>query len=313
MKITNPSSFEKTRKFLFCFLLTIMYCWITPAMSQIKKADPKTPLPPPVSNEVFQTIAQFYEYDRNLPLEAKIVNKEKYQDTNKEKIVFNGANNNPVPSYLIIPNNNNEKIHPVILLADGLFGSKDRWLPDDGWQLGGLVIKALLEKGFAVMACDAAYHGERSYENGFAPPSYKYPNLLRQMFIQTVIDYRRAIDYLYTRTEIDTTRIGMLGLSMGGSITFTLSSFDPRIKSSIAGLSPSPSASAPFATHVRTNSFLMFMGNKDTYWYSMEEARQVFDMIPIKNKEFVEYNTGHEPPKEYVSMTADWFVKNLKP
>ena len=295
-----------------------MYCWIIPVTAQIKKADLKTPLPPPVSNEVFQAIAQFYEYDRNLPLDAKIVSNAKYQDTNKEKIVFNGANNNPVPSYLIIPKNN-EKVHPVVLIADGIYGSKERWVQDDGWPMGGLVTKALLEKGFAVMVCDAVYHGERSYENGFTIPSFKYPYLLRQMIIQTAIDYRRAIDYLYTRTEIDTTRIGMLGLSMGGLITFELTSIDSRIKSAIAGLTPiikekehQPDALTTFANHVNCNSFVMFMGNKDN-WYSMKEARQVFDMIPIKNKEFVEYNTGHDVTKEYVSMTANWFVKNLKP
>ncbi len=299
-----------------------MNCWITPAITQIKKADPKTPLPPPVSNEVFQAIAQFYEYDRNMPLEAKIVNKEKYQDTNKEKIVFNGANNNPVPSYLVIPNNA-EKVHPVIVLLDGGYGSKDRMFQDDGWPLGGLVIKALLENGFAIMTCDFVGHGERSYQYGFATNSMglQYPYLMNQLLIQTAIDHRRAIDYLFTRSEIDTTRIGILGLSSPGAITLVLTSIDPRIKSAIVGLIPisilkekqfQPWIPSTFASRVKCNSFLMFMGNKD-FAYTMKEARQVFDMIPIKNKEFVEYNTGHDVSKEYVGMTANWFVKNLKP
>jgi hypothetical protein len=36
-------------------------------------------------------------------------------------------------------------------------------------------------------------------------------------------------------------------------------------------------------------------------------------MIPIRNKEFVEYNTGHDVTLEYVTMVTDWFDKNLKP
>jgi predicted esterase len=56
----------------------------------------------------------------------------------------------------------------------------------------------------------------------------------------------------------------------------------------------------------------MFMGNKDSF-YSIKEARQLYEMIPIKNKEFVEYNTGHELTAEYVTLVANWFVKNLKP
>ena len=54
----------------------------------------------------------------------------------------------------------------------------------------------------------------------------------------------------------------------------------------------------------------MFMGNKDN-WYSMEEARHLYDLIPITQKEFVEYDAGHEPPAEYVEKVTNWFVKYL--
>jgi cephalosporin-C deacetylase-like acetyl esterase len=302
-------------------ILTIVYCLtaLNPGIAQVKKADARAAIPV-VSQEVYQTFTQFYEYDHNIPMETRIVSKEGFQGADKEKIVFTGVNNSQVPALLFIPKDG-AATHPVVLVADAMDGFKERWVQDDSWPLGGLVTKSLLKSGFAVMICDAVYHGERTSDNGFAPPPwpYQYPYSGRQMMIQTAIEYRRAIDYLSTRTDIDNSRIGMLGLSMGGMITFALTSIDSRIKSAIAGLTPilkesefQSFAPSTFASHINTTSFLMFMGNKDEF-YTMKEAHQLYDMIPINNKEFVEYNTGHDVTYEYVTLVTDWFDKNLKP
>jgi dienelactone hydrolase len=319
MEATNNTNYILTTKILSLIFLSIIF-FSTPrvAVAQVKRADTQMPMKV-VSKEVYQAIAQFYEYDRNIPLDARIVSKQDYSGSSMERIVFTGVNYSKVPSFLLIPKDGKDK-HPLVLIVDGYSGTKERWLQDDSWPLGGLVTKSLLRNGFAVMICDAAYHGDRNYENGFAglPWFKENPYAARQMTMQTAMDYRRAMDYLATRTDIDDSRIGMMGLSMGGMIAFQLTSFDSRIKSAVAGLtaifkedefqSYTPST---FAGHIQCNSFLMFMGNKD-WVYSMQEARQLYEMIPIKNKEFVEYNTGHELTVEYVTLVTDWFVKNLK-
>jgi cephalosporin-C deacetylase-like acetyl esterase len=211
--------------------------------------------------------------------------------------------------------------HPVVMIVDGYGGAKNWWVDDESFSLGGLVTKALLKSGFAVMICDAVYHGERSSENGFASllGPWKYPYSFRHVCIQTAVEYRRAMDYLTTRADIDTSRIGMMGISMGGLITFALSSIDSRIKSAVAGITPplkeyafQPIAPSTFASRIKTNSFLMFIGNKDEL-YTIKEARQLYDMVSVKKKDFIEYNSGHYVTKEYAGMVADWFSKNLKP
>ncbi|WP_170309883.1 alpha/beta hydrolase [Seonamhaeicola maritimus] len=272
---------------------------------------------PVVSDEIYRSIVQFYDYDSDIPLDAGIVGSQKLPYGTREKIIFTGVNYSRVPSYLVIPKNGASS-HPVVLIVDGIFGSKERWFDDMSWPKGGQVTKALLSNGFAVMILDAVYHGERSAENDYEGPSLKYPIAARNMIMQTTCEYRRAIDYLSTRKEIDSTRIGMLGLSMGGLITFQMTSVDSRIKTAIAGVTPQlrnpkyqPIESATFASRVQCNSFLMFMGNKDS-WYTMKEAYQLFELIPIQKKEFVEYDTGHKPPVEYIEKVTDWFVKNLK-
>lgn len=318
--IANLFSSIRSVKLLLGILI-IVYCLAnySPVVAQVKKGDPNTPLPS-VSNEVYQTIAQFYEYDRNIPLNARIISTDEFQGSIREKIVFTGVNNSKVPAYLIIPKNETET-HPIVFLVDGIYGSKERWLDDNSWPKGGLVTKALLRSGFAIMALDAVFHGERSYENNYFPPPwpYQYPHKARHMIISTATEYRRAMDYLSTREDVDTNRIGMLGLSMGGLITFELTSLDPRIKSAIAGLTPiwkepefQPVMPYTFASRLQCNSFLMFVGNKDRV-YTMKDAHQLYDLIPITQKDFIEYETGHQPPFEYAEEITDWFVKFLKP
>lgn len=306
-------------KFLFpLFLILIFLVTFSNLNSQVKNSGSNEPVSFS-SDEVYKTIANFFNYDRNIPLNAIVVSSNEFNGSKKEKIVFTGVDNSKVPSYLITPMAGDHP-HPVVLLVDGIYGSKDRWLDDNSWPIGGKVTKELLKNGFAVMALDAVYHGERSYENGFAPPPwpFDYPILARDMFIHTAIEYRRAIDFLGTRNDIDTSRIGILGLSMGGIITFELTGIDPRIKSAVAGLAPlwkeaEFQAIVPqtFARHVKCNSFLMFMGSQDGL-YTMEDAHRVFNVIPVENKEFVEYDVGHEPPEEYVGKVSEWFKNFLK-
>ena len=302
------------------FLLMVVYSWISPthSVAQVEKVDagPNLQL---VNDETYNGIVQFYEYDRNIPLDARIVGKQELPEGNREKVIFTGINHSQVPAYLVIPKSSSDK-YPVVLLVDGIYGSKERWFEDESWPRGGLITKGLLKVGFAVMVLDAVYHGERSAENKYLPPPWPwtYPYSARHMIIQTAMEYRRAIDYLATRPEIDSNQIGILGLSMGGLITFELAAVESRIKSAVAGVTPAfrepefqSMSPITFAGHIRSNSFLMLMGNQDRY-YSMEEARQLYALISIAQKELVEYDGGHRPPIEYIAKVTEWFVKNLR-
>ena len=306
----------KKSTFLNLFLFaSYFFLFSNASFGQIRNESSKNNLPS-VSNEAYKAIAQFYDYD-DLPLEASVINKKKFPFGKREKIVFTGVNNSRVPAYLCLPENGASS-YPVVLIIDGIYGSKERWFEDQSWPKGALVIKALLDKGFAIMILDAVYHGERSAENDYRGPSFKYPNTARDMIIQTAIEYRRSMDYLSTRKDIDTTQIGVLGLSMGGLITFQLASIDSRIKTAIAGLTPlikepkfEPVLATTFASHISCDSFLMFMGNMDR-WYTIEEARQLYGLIPISNKKFIEYNVGHDLPDQYIEKVTQWFEKYLK-
>jgi len=53
---------------------------------------------------------------------------------------------------------------------------------------------------------------------------------------ESVIDARRAIDWIETRPELDATRIGVFGVSMGGIRAAILAPADARVRAAVVGL-----------------------------------------------------------------------------
>jgi hypothetical protein len=53
---------------------------------------------------------------------------------------------------------------------------------------------------------------------------------------QSLLDYRRVIDWVFTRKEYDPSKLGALGTSLGSIKASMLMSVDPRIKAAVCGL-----------------------------------------------------------------------------
>jgi dienelactone hydrolase len=84
-------------------------------------------------------------------------------------------------------------------------------------------------------ALDAQLHGERSIHNDylpFGPMVYdkKWFFRIRDGVTETLGDYFRAVDYLKSRAEVDVTRIGVAGHSMGGMIALLFAALSPNVK-----------------------------------------------------------------------------------
>lgn len=158
-----------------------------------------------------------YDYDRNLPLN---VDERLIADTGTYrlyKVYFDSVNYVRVPALLMIPKTVDRA--PCIVFLHGYGGSKEDALA---------VADIAAAEGYAFISIDAVYHGERRVE-GRALYSTDINDTIRG-FIQTVLDLRRAVDYLETRSEIDRDRIGYIGGSMGGIIGAIFIGVEPRIK-----------------------------------------------------------------------------------
>lgn len=278
----------------------------------------------PVGEEAFQAILSFFDYDTTIPLEARIVEKKDEEESTGEKFVFRGVRGFMVPGYLEMPKNS-ESPFPLVLLANGWSGSKESWYEDDNYISGGNARKALLAEGYAILALDAQAHGDRIAKNDYAlpnnhivdgTPTHRNYFTLAEIIVQTARDYRRALDYVGSRAEIDPVRIGMLGYSMGGDHTFLLTAVEARVKVSVACVTPSwkekysPIFPANYFRGIRDRPFLMLMGREDSMC-PVPEAEEMLELIPNEKKNLIFLESGHRLPVDYVEDAMSWFRKYL--
>lgn len=278
-----------------------------------------------LGSEAAQALMRVYDYDATIPLEARIVEKQERDGLTREKIVFRGVQGFLVPGYLQYPTER-ETPSPCVLLLHGWSGSKDHWWKDDGYISGGNVRRGLMEEGFAILALDALCHGDRIAQNDFAPVNHyraeddtnprKGYFTQEDIYIQTTRDYRRAIDFLEMRADIDSDRIGMLGYSMGGTQTYLLTGVEPRVKVSVAVAAPaerskfSPIAPQNFVQGIGERPFLTIMGTADTMC-PVPHARGRFSLIDnsISDQRF--FDGGHRLSADWVPGAIAWIVDHL--
>jgi dienelactone hydrolase len=96
------------------------------------------------------------------------------------------------------------------------------------------LLRVMADRGFIAMAIDARHHGERARGDSIS----EYTAALLQAYrtgrghpymYDTVWDTMRAVDYLSSRPDVDATRIGLLGISKGGTETSLTAAVDPRV------------------------------------------------------------------------------------
>jgi dienelactone hydrolase len=279
-----------------------------------------------LDDEGARAVAQAYQYERTIPLEARVVEKVKKDGPTREKIVFRGVQGFLVPGYLQFPAGNAGP-HPCVLLLHGWSGSKENWWQDGGYISGGNARQALLAAGFAVLALDAQCHGDRISQNDFAPVNhYVDPSAGEgqrkgyfsqvDIYVQTTRDYRRAIDFLESRPEIDKTRIGVLGYSMGGTQTYLLSGVEPRIQAAVAVAAPAEKSKwsliAPqnFIGGIGARPFLEIIGRTDDLCpLEHAQARWAFFHDGPKNQVLID--AGHKLPPSWVPQAVEWLKRYL--
>ena len=147
---------------------------------------------------------------------------------------------------------------------------------------------------------------------------HDWSNRYREMIVQSVIDYRLLVDILTPRPDIDTSRVGALGYSLGGMMTFVLTGIDPRIKVAVTCSSPpfqrNPlrAAVAPqnFAPAISGRPFLMLAGSRDGS-DMVTQATALLGMITSDAKELRFFDSDHQLPRAYANTAIQWFVRHL--
>ncbi len=276
-----------------------------------------------------------YDYDNSKP---PVVEQSFYSedgDMTVYKLMVHSTNQELVPTLLSIPKKKGGPF-PVIILLHGYGGDKE-----GAMEVAG----PLAQHGYAAAAIDAQYHGERQREgkNMYSADTNETINA----FVQTIVDVRRLIDHLETRTDLDGSRIGLAGGSMGGllgaiavgvekridvpvlivaggnmQILVGQSQLDQvqRIRAELERTGRTVGQAAMelecidpinFVDRISPRPLLMINGLKD-------------DIVPTASnralyakakepKKIIWYNTGHDVPMDKAARNAlFWFEKHLK-
>jgi len=309
-------------------LMSLIFLFSTLSFSTSLNAEEQKSALPQIGTEAYQLLTKIFEYDNTIPLEVRTVEVKEIDGLPREKIVFRSSQGFLCPGYLQLPTTG-EAPYPCVLLLHGWSGSKESWYQDGGYISGGNIRKALLERGYATFIMDAQCHGDRIALNDYAPVNhYKDKSLpkgqrrkgyftQREIYTQTVVDYRRAIDYLETRNEINTDQIGLIGYSMGGNQSFMLTAVEPRIKATVA--CATPSETEPFTLYAPQNyihgignrPFFMVTGNNDTMC-PMPHAEELFMLIPSPTKQLKFYGGSHKLTPDFVPHAVAWIVEHIQ-
>lgn len=164
----------------------------------------------------------------------------------------------------------------------------------------------LVEQGYIVLTFDAAYQGESEGE----------PHGLEDPF-QRAEDFRNAVSYLTTREEVDSERIGVLGIcGSGGYVPFAAQT-DHRMKA-VATVSavdlaryfrePDPEAFQEMVKQAGALRSEEAVGFPAKLVSALPEPEEVDDSTPQTVREFVDYYKT--PRGQHPRSTNKWVARS---
>lgn len=284
------------------------------------------------------------------PLNARITGIIRRETFIVEKVLFESHPGFYVTACFFIPGKR-QKPGPVIIYCSGhgeiAFRGKE-YQPR---------IFDLVNKGFMVFAIDPVGQGERlqyvnpeTNKSNIGGPTLEHSYAGAQCLLagHSLTDYFvwdgvRAVDYLLTRKEVDPARIGITGMSGGGTQSSMIAAYDDRIYAAaiecyitsfgrlLESIGPQDAEQNPWHAikkgfdhadllHLRapkpalivttTNDFFSIQGARESF----EEAKKSYEIFGQPgNIEITEDMGPHGPTKLNSDAICRFFMKHLKP
>jgi dienelactone hydrolase len=181
------------------------------------------------------------------PLNAEVLETKEFATHTREKIVFDTRRNLSALGYLLIPKGGARSLPAVVCFSGHGRGLADiLGMADDGTQRAERGVPyakeyalQCVEHGYVTFAVEQLAFGTRRddaaraagpAENSCRPAACAALLLGQTMAGWRVWDAMRAIDYLGTRPEVDSSRIATLGASGGGTTSLLTGAVDQRVK-----------------------------------------------------------------------------------
>jgi dienelactone hydrolase len=196
------------------------------------------------------------------PLTVKIIETRKLRHYTLTRLTYEGAEGDRVPAWLLVPHSKppEGKWPAVLCLHQTIAIGKDE--PAGLGKNADLAYAHhLAERGYVTLAPDYPSFGE--YRTDFT--TSKFPS----GSMKAIANNRRAIDLLCERPDVDASRLGVIGHSLGGHNALFTAAFDTRLRACVSNCG--------------FTSFPKYYGGKIAGWTSdryMPRLKTVYKLDP---------------------------------
>jgi cephalosporin-C deacetylase-like acetyl esterase len=282
----------------------------------------------PVSDEVFTVYRRLFDYDAR-DLRARVEARDETRpDWIRERVSFTAAyGDESVIAQLYLPRTGRPPYQTVVYFpgSDAIVAG-----PSDGLDerlTFGLCLSHFLKSGRAVLY--PIYKGTHERTGGkqehymalhdSGDPTQEYADYQ----VMVVRDVRRALDYLASRSDIDSRRVAYEGFSWGGYVAPIVLAVESRFAAAVVVLGgldpwarPRPEVDLPnYAPRVKL-PVLMLNGRYDMVFPLESSARPLFERLgtPAGDKVLRVYESDHMVPRpELIRESLAWLDKHLGP
>jgi eukaryotic-like serine/threonine-protein kinase len=271
-------------------------------------------LPEPASDVEYRVFEGLHRYESS-PLDARterVVDSSPYW--RRETVSFRAAyGNDRVVAHVFLPRNASPPYQVVVVLGGVTIIDVLRRVEDFDYPF-----EFVVRSGRAVVIPALSGTLERGPSPMNLPPSHE-----RERALRWSSDIGRTLEYLDARGDIDKQRLGMYGVSMGGTHAVRLLAVYPRFKAAVlssGGLQMAQPAEVNawnFAPRVHT-PVLMVNGRYDFIFPLDTNQKPLFQALGTKesDKRHVLYDGGHRnlvTRPDLIGEVLDWFDRYLGP
>ncbi len=154
----------------------------------------------------------YSRYEGTVPLYPKVEHRRTGETYELYSVVLNSLDNESINCYLKLPKTHPP--YPAIVFFNGLGPGKEviDYIDDSWWEVG-----------FAALTLDYRYSGSTSNKILIFLQGRKAAH-------KAILDIRRTIEYIYSRDDIDSTRIAVMATSLGAILAPPVAANNPRVK-----------------------------------------------------------------------------------
>ena len=276
-----------------------------------------------------------------VPLDVKVLEETPVGKLVRRKVTYQSDPTDRVPAYIFLPATKPaHKLPAVLCLHQTTAGGKD----EPAGLKGSADLKyalELAERGYVCIVPDYPSFGEHAYD--FAEKHGYHSGTMKAIW-----DNMRAVDLLETLPEVDPTRLGCIGHSLGGHNAIFTAVFEPRLKAIVSSCGftslrkddlPSwtgrvymprlktvynnDTTNVPFEFHeliaaLAPRSFLAVAAEKDSDFDVtgvrdvMQAASKIYTLHGVKNHLAAHYPaTGHAFPQPARQVAYEFLDRHL--